>query len=204
MSTIWFTADLHFGHSRIPELSHRPFNNVTEMNHTLVDNWNAYVAEDDIGYILGDLAVEGSWRSGLEYAQQMNGRLRLITGNHDQAWTGKSDWAKYQGAYNEVFEAVVPFGRAKVGPHKVNLSHFPYTGDHTPEDRFENYRLPIQDRPLVHGHTHSTEKFSVAHLWQPDGRVILVPQLHVGVDAWNFEPVPLGQLINILEDWYSA
>jgi calcineurin-like phosphoesterase family protein len=204
MSTIWFTADLHFGHSRISELSHRPFANVAEMNQTLLENWNTLVGPDDIGWILGDLAIEGSWRAGLEYAEKMNGRLRLITGNHDQAWTGKSTWTRYQRAYLDIFEAVVPWGRAKIGPAKVNLSHFPYLGDHTEEDRFEGYRLPLQDRPIIHGHTHSQEKFSVAHLWQPDGRVILVPQLHVGVDAWDFSPVPIHQLERLLEDWYNA
>jgi calcineurin-like phosphoesterase family protein len=174
------------------------------MDEALVQNWNALVKPDDIGYILGDLAVEGSWRSGLEWADQMNGRLRLITGNHDQAWTGKSEWAKYQRAYLEVFETVTPWGRAKIGSTKVNLSHFPYFGDHTREDRFDMYRLIPQDRPIIHGHTHTREKFSVAHLWQEDGRVILVPQLHVGVDAWDFKPVSLQQLERLLADWYNA
>lgn len=204
MSTTWFTADLHFGHERISELSHRPFANATEMGDAIIDNWNSIVAPDDICWILGDLAIEGSWRTGLERASEMNGRLRLITGNHDQAWPGKSTWTRFYPRYAEVFEAVVPWGRAKVGPTKVNLSHFPYVGDHTREDRFDGYRLPLSDRPIIHGHTHSSEQFSVAHLWQPDGRVILVPQLHVGVDAWDFRPVNVNQLIAILEDWYSA
>jgi calcineurin-like phosphoesterase family protein len=204
MSTIWFTADLHFGHEKISELSHRPFADATEMGDALVDNWNSKVGPDDIGWILGDLAIEGSWRTGLERAAQMNGRLRLITGNHDQVWTGKSTWTRYYSHYLEVFEHVVSWGRGKIGSTKINMSHFPYTGDHTETDRFEDYRLPIQDRPIIHGHTHSTERFSVAHLWQEDGRVILVPQLHVGVDAWNFEPVSMNQLIDILEDWNTA
>ena len=204
MSNVWFTSDLHFGHKRIVELSHRPFADVAEMDEAIVKNWNAKVAPDDIGWILGDLAIEGSWRSGLEWANEMNGRLRLITGNHDQAWPGKSEWAKYQAAYLEVFEAVVPWGRTKVGPNKVNLSHFPYVGDHTREDRFDKYRLPLQDRIIVHGHTHQTEKFSVAHLWNPEGGITLVPQLHVGVDAWNFEPVSVKQLEDILADWNNA
>lgn len=204
MSTIWFTADLHFGHEKIAELSHRPFANASEMGDALVENWNAKVGPDDIGWILGDLAIEGSWRTGLERAAQMNGRLRLITGNHDQPWTGKSTWTRYYTYYLEVFEHVVPWGRTKIGSTKVNLSHFPYVGDHTEEDRFQSYRLPVSDRPLVHGHTHAKEQFSVAHLWQPDGRVTLVPQLHVGVDAWNFEPVSVDQLSTILEDWYAA
>lgn len=204
MSTIWFTADLHFGHAKILSLSHRPFASVTEMDDALIDNWNSKVAPDDIGWVLGDLAVEGAWRTGLERAAQMNGRLRLITGNHDQSWTGKSTWTRFYSHYLEVFETVVPWGRAKIGPNKVNLSHFPYIGDHTDTDRFEGYRLPISDRPLVHGHTHAKEQFSVAHLWQEGGRVILVPQLHVGVDAWDFSPVNVSQLETILQDWNTA
>lgn len=204
MSTTWFTADPHFGHGRIVELSHRPFDSLAEMDEALIDNWNSKVAPDDIGWILGDLAIEGAWRTGLDCAAQMNGRLRLITGNHDQSWPGKTAWTRFYSQYLEVFEVVVPWGRAKIGSTKVNLSHFPYVGDHTDEDRFDMYRLPMSDRPIIHGHTHSKEKFSVAHLWQPDGRVILVPQIHVGVDAWDFSPVSVNQLQDLLEDWNSA
>lgn len=32
----WFTADTHFGHGRVMELSRRPFGNVSEMDEALI------------------------------------------------------------------------------------------------------------------------------------------------------------------------
>jgi calcineurin-like phosphoesterase family protein len=203
VSGVFFTSDLHFGHTRIPELSRRPFADVDEMNHALIQNWNAAVRIDDIGWILGDLAIEGQWNVGLECARQMNGRLRLITGNHDQVWPGKPEFARYYRAYSEVFEVVSPWGRTKIGPTKVMLSHFPYSGDHTEEERFDMYRPRLWDRPIVHGHTHAAEKFSVANLFH-DGGYTPVPQLHVGVDAWNYFPVPSHHLEALLNEWRTA
>src|ERR1017187_8378616 len=53
----WFTADQHFGHKRIIELSGRPFGSVEEMNEAVVDRWNAVVAPDDLVWVLGDFAL---------------------------------------------------------------------------------------------------------------------------------------------------
>jgi calcineurin-like phosphoesterase family protein len=55
--SIFYTADLHLGHTKINELAGRPFDSVEEMNHTLIANWNDRVAEHDIVWVLGDLAL---------------------------------------------------------------------------------------------------------------------------------------------------
>lgn len=191
MSTTFYTSDLHFGHSRIVDLSHRPFKDVDEMNHALIQNWNKTVTSaDDIVWVLGDLAVEGAWKVGLEAAKQLKGRLRLVTGNHDRAWVGKSDAPRFLPEYHEVFEIVTPWARSKINGTKVLLSHFPYSGDHTDEDRFEECRLREGERPLLHGHTHSFQK--ITHTAKG------TPQVHVGVDAWNFKPVSTSQVFDVL------
>ena len=51
---IYFTADTHFCHSNIINLSNRPFRDIDTMNKQLIQNWNAYVTDRDEIYILGD------------------------------------------------------------------------------------------------------------------------------------------------------
>lgn len=53
----------------------------------------------------------------------------------------------------------------------VVLSHFPYTGDHTAEDRLDAWRLKDAGLWLLHGHTHDRAQ-----------RVHGL-QIHVGIEA---------------------
>ena len=49
---IYFTADTHFGHENIIRFCNRPFSSVTEMDETLITNWNRRVKGNDTVYIL--------------------------------------------------------------------------------------------------------------------------------------------------------
>ena len=82
MNEVWFTSDTHFGHKNILEYEKeaRPFETVEEMNEALISNWNDTVRPKDIVYHLGDFAFG---RSNVELAGRLNGRKRLIMGNHD-------------------------------------------------------------------------------------------------------------------------
>lgn len=78
---IFFTADQHFGHASIIKHAHRPFAGVDEMDEALIAAWNARVTNKDLVYHLGDFA----WRKSNihAYANQLNGAIILIRGNHD-------------------------------------------------------------------------------------------------------------------------
>lgn len=191
MSTTWFTSDLHLGHRRIVELSHRPFTTIEEHDHAIAHNWAETVQADDIVWVLGDISVESGFRHALGILAGLPGRKRLVTGNHDMVWVGKSDAWRYLPEFQAVFEIITPWARAKVGQTKVLLSHFPYTGDHTEEDRYPQYRLPLGPTPLLHGHTHSPDRL---------GPINLPLQVHVGVDAWDFRPVASHELEKFLPE----
>lgn len=203
MSTTWFTSDIHWGHKKIVEYSHRPFANIEEHDKYFASMWSKTVKHDDIVWILGDLSIESSWSYALSILASLPGRKRLVTGNHDQAWTGKPDFMKYMAEYLKVFEFVSPWARTKINGTKVNLSHFPYVGDHTSESRFDMYRLPISDRPIIHGHTHSSGdpvskvKFGFQTFGGPPP--VQVPQIHVGVDAHDYKFLTMQQVSDLLE-----
>ena len=55
MSKKFYISDLHLGHNNIIRLDNRPFKNMTEMETTIINNWNSVVSDNDQVYILGDM-----------------------------------------------------------------------------------------------------------------------------------------------------
>lgn len=208
MGNVWFTSDLHLGHERIVELSHRPFDSIHQHDAAIFDRWTAKVRDGDLVYVLGDLSVEGSYKHALGMMAELPGRKRLITGNHDRAWVGKSDAFRFMPEYLKVFEAVTPWARAKVDGVKVLLSHFPYSGDHTESDRYDEYRLRPSKTTLLHGHTHVRFKAPLCDLVAGNAGAAAPwwtgPQITVGVDAWNFTPVSQQQITALLSGEQAA
>ena len=73
----WFTADTHFGDERVIRKYRRPFRDVLEHDRYLVEAWNSLVGANDEVYHLGDLG-------DLNVLSQLNGRLKVVPGNHDR------------------------------------------------------------------------------------------------------------------------
>ena len=55
MSKVFFTSDLHFGHTNVITLDKRPFSSVEEMDEELIKRWNKKVGKGDLVYVLGDM-----------------------------------------------------------------------------------------------------------------------------------------------------
>lgn len=87
-SNIWVTSDTHFNHANILKFEDksgkpvRPFTSVEEMNQTMIDNWNSLVKPGDKVYHLGDVFF-GSKEEFKSLWPKLNGRKRLVVGNHD-------------------------------------------------------------------------------------------------------------------------
>lgn len=79
----WFISDTHFFHENIIRFCNRPFASADEMNAAIVKNWNAVVAPQDFVYHLGDVFIKGTEKARAELVHALNGRKRLIVGNHD-------------------------------------------------------------------------------------------------------------------------
>lgn len=99
MSDTWFISDPHFGHASMLKFERddgtllRPqFTNADEMDDFIITQHNATVKPTDKVYILGDIAMKKRF---LPKVLQLNGRTRLIMGNHDIF--GFKEYAKYFG-----------------------------------------------------------------------------------------------------------
>lgn len=197
MATDWFTADWHFNHTRIIELCERPFKTVSHMNETIIRNHNELVAPGDNVYVLGDVAL-GNIDEMPRLVQRMNGRKFLIPGNHDRCWQGNRrvrgiDTQRYIDAGFEILAGTALYtGGSR--PYQWLVCHFPPQGDSHGEDRFPWWRpKPGPNEWVVHGHTH-------------DNIQVVGHNIHVGVDAWDFKPVnvdEIGQIIELVEADFS-
>jgi calcineurin-like phosphoesterase family protein len=185
--TVWFTADLHFGHANIIEYSRRPFRDVVAMDKALVTRWNETVAPDDTVWVLGDVAL-GQIELSLAHVARLAGRKRLLAGNHDRCWAGHGrraeGWAEQylQAGFDEIHHGEVVLSLEGT---QVLACHFPYRGDSHDLDRYVAARPVDHGLWLLHGHVHER--------WRQRGRM-----LNVGVDAWDYRPVSAATLAEIV------
>lgn len=184
--TTFYTSDLHFGHGNIIDYSDRPFDSIEHMNEEMIVRWNETVLPTDEVYVLGDVAL-GKRTETVPLAGRLNGKKKLVRGNHDTCWCGhrkvrQSDIDLYAEHF-ELLPNIVEHTLANGIP--VRLCHFPYSGDSHDEDRFTSHR-PVNDGTwLLHGHVH--EKF-LRDRWQ----------INVGVDVWDFYPVNEEWIIEMI------
>ena len=85
---IFVISDTHFNHANILGFlgkdgkPFRIFDYVNEMNERMIDNWNKIVTPQDKIYHLGDVYF-GSQEGARNILSRLNGKKRLIVGNHD-------------------------------------------------------------------------------------------------------------------------
>lgn len=204
MSAVWLSSDTHFLHAMVAGL--RGFATSEEHDETVIERWNKLVRPADFVWHLGDVGL-GNEGKVLEQAARLNGRKHLITGNHDACWPGHRSARSRQRRWLEVFESVQAFAKIRLDGQTALLSHFPYEGDHTAEERHSQFRLRDEGEWLIHGHTHQDSQLgrSMRYLTimdpvtgapgvpRPLGR-----EVHVGLDAWNLRPAPEGDVISLI------
>lgn len=136
MPNEFFIGDTHFGHKNIIKFESklRPFATIEEHNEYIVSQWNKTIKKGDLVWHLGDLLF-GKTTFNHELIDRLNGRKRLIMGNHD-------DFSN-QYLVKEIlprFERI--YGVTSV--HGFVLTHIPVA-----LTSFYRYKANI------HGHTHS-------------------------------------------------
>lgn len=179
-SRTFITADLHFSHTKILQLSRengerlRPYEDVSEMDEALISNWNSIVADDDRVLILGDLALK---EEGIKLTERLNGSKYLIKGNHDIY-----KLFNYVPYFKDVL-AYYEYRTLRNGRHvKVLLSHMPVH-----PYCFENGRYHFN----FHGHLHDKRVMIEGVNPTPDPRYKCV-----SVEHTNYTPIDIEQVVD--------
>lgn len=187
MNFTHFYSDPHYGHANIIEHAHRPFADVDDMNAELEERYRAAVGPNDHVLWFGDCAWTGFDLKAL--LSRLPGRKSLIIGNHD---------GSKRRMLNAGFELVADQLTVVLAGQTATLCHYPPLnatyGGREYDDRFVARRPaePAKGQLVVHGHTHELT------CW--DGR-----RVHIGVDAWDFAPVPVHTLeLKLAEQGYRA
>jgi calcineurin-like phosphoesterase family protein len=81
----FFTSDTHFDDEYSLRYFNRPFQNVDEMNVTLVEKWNRVVSENDTIYHLGDFTLDNVSHF-TKWVSKLNGTIKILPGSHDYPW----------------------------------------------------------------------------------------------------------------------
>ena len=164
---IYFTSDFHLSHDAIREYSNRPFDNIEDMNETIIQNFFDTVRGGDVVYFLGDLSWDTEVAKDFLFSIPKNISFHFIVGNHD-----KNPIIKVAKGF---CDSVSWMRDIKIKEQKITLCHYPMI----------SWNCSHWGAFMLHGHHHSNiieEKF-------PDGKI-----MNVGVDENDFYPVSFTQV----------
>ena len=176
---IFFTSDTHFGHHNIIKYCRRPFQTWWEMDKVIIENWNSIVGKNDEVYHLGDFALYGKKHGyAINTAEQLNGKIYLIRGNHDWRHFPRED----DPAYNDPqharlrarFEWIKDYHEIRIRDEEMGvkqnimLFHYPIAA----------WNKAHHGSWQLHGHSHGT---------YPESDT--AARIDVGMDSFSFIPM---------------
>lgn len=188
MAEIFLLSDHHFNHANIIKFAGRDgnlirpgFESIEHMNETIIENHNKVVKPGDKVYFGGDMGK----RFG-DFLHRMNGRKRLIQGNHDDKLS-RGELASFDKILSWRF-----FGHLS---KNMVVSHYPlhpmsFTYRGTPRDA-ETMGTAEPNCWNVHGHIH--EK-----LVKLDNGHVDTRYFNISCEHMNYTPIHIEDLINKL------
>ncbi len=185
---IFFSSDIHFNHKNIvkgttswrnedgsiPMGSVRDFDTIEEMNDTLINNFNKRIGQDDLLFLLGDIAF-----GGYESIERFLDRLvcknvSLIYGNHDQnikkSIYGLQD--RFMGCYD--------YREIALNDRDFVLCHYP----------LQSWNKLNKGAIHLHGHVHLPKQLKLGK-----GKM-----LDVGVDGNDLNPYHIDEILYLMEN----
>lgn len=169
MSEIWVISDTHFQHDNIIKFCNRPFVGAGQMDEHMIERWNSVVKPGDKVYHLGDVYF-GSWYFADKILGRLNGKKRLIVGNHDDL---KSKVLHNHFQKISMWRIFKEFG--------LLLTHVPVHPDNISSIGKKNDGTPYHELTNVHGHIHNNPS--------PEGRYKCVC-----VEQIDYTPVNIEEL----------
>jgi len=123
LNKTFFISDTHFGHASLVAKGERRFNDITEMDERIIENWNAVVSDNDLVWHLGDFAVSNDADRIAEIFRRLKGRKRLILGNHDYDRPGVIKPMVAALSWDEEPRDIIE--TVAIGDRRLVLCHYP-------------------------------------------------------------------------------
>lgn len=171
---IWFTSDTHFFHTSIIDYNNRPFDNVEEMNETIIELWNGVISPKDTIYHLGDFAMASQKHENeiRNIINKLKGNKFLIFGNHDDHKLYKKIMInppkKFEILQNQIHEI-------KYNKNYYVMCHYPMFSWN--RSHYGSYHL--------FGHHHGS-----LYRWNRS--------MDVGVDCTDYQPISIDVVTKLL------
>lgn len=170
----FFTSDFHLGHFNIIKYCNRPFQNLKEMDETIIARFNERVGPNDFCYYIGDFSFKNKEdpKKAEHYREQLKCKnIIFLKGNHD----------KRSSLYTPIHRLVIA-----LGGHEINLTH-------NPEHADPSYGINFV------GHIHEHWKFKrIRKGWQ------LTDLVNVGCDVHNFFPKTFEEIMKEYYHWRKS
>lgn len=172
---IYFTADEHYFHKNIIKYCDRPWKDEKDMRRDMIALHNDIIKPEDTVFHIGDFAMLGpSQHEKISNVMgKLNGINHLILGNHDECkpfrYVECGFWTVHTAHWFED------------GKYKFALAHDPCVSCTLDENQI-----------LLCGHVHTLFTEVTEDI---NGKKKLV--INVGVDARNFKPISLQEIIEI-------
>lgn len=175
---IYFISDHHWGHANVIRMSHRPFDNVHEMNQVMFERWNEVVEPDDEVYYLGDIMFKMNPNTFVNHIfNKLNGKIYFLEGNHDTKYLKKYmdriEWVRDRFDLRYTHEEK---------EYRFILDHYPiYSWNGM-------WRKSIH----LHGHTH----YNTSDLYFES----IGHKLNVNCEFLDYRPISIVDVINMFKD----
>ena len=186
---IFFTSDLHIGHSNVIKFDERPFKDINEMHSELIDRWNSVVGEDAIVFNLGDLFYRTKSKTAKWFVSQLKGKIYHIMGNHDKM----RDMVEL-GRFEKIFGDSTGLGGATIqvqdpdanrGYQDIIMCHYPIL----------SWNKAHHSSWHLHGHCHHSLSKNPDMKWFYERKV-----LDMGCNGWDYTPVSYLQIKEIMKE----
>lgn len=215
---IFFTSDVHFLHANIIKYSNRPFVktcvdhdraywdatdaqklcqeckklSVDYQTEELIKRWNAKVGPNDLVYNFGDFIWTNDPKEWVSIFEQLNGRQRILVGNHDKVLADKNgvakeipdlDWSIREFIGTKKLELLQNYREERFKNQWTVMFHFP----------IGSWHRQMYGAYMLHGHTHGTYPSS----WPMSGQHGRI--MDVGADCYDWAPVSLDEIHTIMK-----
>ena len=168
---IYYIGDMHLGHTNVIKHDGRPFNNVEEMNETLINNYNSIITDLDDVYFVGDVTFKSA-TNAIEMIKRLKGKKHLVIGNHDRKNVKNREFRECFVDCKDYYD-IVDEGR------RVILSHYPMI-------EWDGF---FRSSYHVYAHIHNNIHNAAEQMMK------LEKALNSGCMINNYVPVTLDQLI---------